>query len=114
MGPGKRARSKLKEFRADKGLVHYSGLVYMPDNDEEKHLIPALYHGAIPAGRPGLLLAADARFHISLCWWVWDLPEDEASPPEIIWSPAASRDTCGPLAGSHHRLHWTPARVARS
>jgi hypothetical protein len=46
-------KSHLKDFRVDNGLVRFRGLVYVPDNNEVKHLILQLFHDSIPAGHPG-------------------------------------------------------------
>lgn len=46
-------QAQLKDFTINHGLVHYHGLVYVPDNDEIKCTILQLYHDLIPAGHSG-------------------------------------------------------------
>ena len=55
--------SRLKDFMVDNGVVQFCGLIYVPDNNEVKHLVLQLYHDAILARHPGQLnmLALVAR-----------------------------------------------------
>lgn len=62
-------KAQLWDFMVDGSLVHFWGLVHVPDDKEVKHLILKLYHDSILAGHLGCMnmLALVARNHYWPC-----------------------------------------------